>query len=99
MNFGGGPCNGDGDYYSVAARDVDVLSFDIYPVGSKTPQVKGKLEYVARGVARLMKLAIDGQTVWATIETTTLDPRGFSRGCDLSPSRGGQRSRQAKCTH
>jgi hypothetical protein len=71
---GRGPCSGDENYYSVAARDVDILSFDIYPVGSSTPQVKGKLEYVARGVTRLMNLAADGQRVWAAIETTALDP-------------------------
>ena len=39
------------------------------------PQVKGKLEYVARGVTRLMKLAAPGQRVWTMIETTALDPR------------------------
>ena len=50
------------------------MSFDIYPVASKTPQVKGKLEYVARGVTRLTNLAVDGQSVWAVIETTALDP-------------------------
>jgi hypothetical protein len=71
---GRGPCTGDENYYSVAARDVDILSFDIYPVGSRTPQVKGKLEYVARGVTRLMNLAVEGQRVWAFIETTALDP-------------------------
>ena len=71
---GRGPCNGDENYYSVAARDVDILSFDIYPVGSSTPQVKGKLEYVARGVTRLINLAVDDQKVWAVIETTALDP-------------------------
>jgi hypothetical protein len=70
---GRGPCNGDESYYSVAARDVDILSFDIYPVSSKTPQVKGKLEFVAHGVTRLMNLAVDDQTVWAVIETTALD--------------------------
>jgi hypothetical protein len=71
---GRGPCSGDESYYSVAARDVDVLSFDIYPIGSETPQVKGKLEYVGRGVTRLKNLAIDGQRVWAVIETTAIDP-------------------------
>lgn len=71
---GRGPCSGDENYYSVAARDADILSFDIYPVGSETPQVKGKLEYVARGVTRLTNLAVDAQKVWAVIETTALDP-------------------------
>jgi hypothetical protein len=72
--WGRGPCTGDESYYSVAARDVDILSFDIYPVGSETLQVKGKLEYVARGVIRLKNLAVDGQRVWAMIETIALDP-------------------------
>ena len=71
---GRGPCTGDENYYSIAARDADILSFDIYPVGSDTPQVKGKLEYVARGVSRLAKLAVNGQRAWAVIETTALDP-------------------------
>ena len=71
---GRGSCSGDENYYSVAARDADILSFDIYPVASNTPQVKGKLEYVARGVIRLTNLAVDGQRVWAVIETTALDP-------------------------
>ena len=71
---GRGPCTNDRSYYSIAARDVDILSFDIYPVGSKTPQVKGKLEYVARGVARLKSIATSDQKVWAVIETTALDP-------------------------
>jgi hypothetical protein len=71
---GRGPCTGDENYYSIAAHGVDILSFDIYPVGSETPQVKGKLEYVARGVSRLMNLAVAGQRVWTIIETTALDP-------------------------
>jgi hypothetical protein len=54
---GRGPCNGDENYYALAARDVDILSFDIYPVSSPIPQVRGKLEYVARGVTRLTNLA------------------------------------------
>jgi hypothetical protein len=69
-----GPCTNLSNYYSIATRDVDILSFDIYPVASRTPQVKGKLEYVARGVTRLKKLAVDGQKVWAILETTALDP-------------------------
>jgi hypothetical protein len=70
-----GPCTNLRNYYSIATRDVDILSFDIYPVASRTPQVKGKLEYVARGVTRLRNLAVDGQKVWAILETTALDPR------------------------
>ena len=71
---GRGPCNGDQGYYAKAAAGVDILSFDIYPVGSRTPQVKGKLEYVAYGVRELKKISVDDQKVWAAIETTALDP-------------------------
>lgn len=71
---GRGSCTDDREYYQIASRGTGILSFDIYPVGSRTPQVKGKLEYVARGVTDLVKLAEDGQRVWAILETTALDP-------------------------
>jgi hypothetical protein len=71
---GRGPCNGDMEYYDAAIEGADILSFDIYPVGSKTSQVKGKLEYVARGVSNLIQRATPRQTVWNAIETTALDP-------------------------
>ncbi len=71
---GRGLCNGDQGYYDSAIRGADILSYDIYPVGSETPQVKGKLEYVARGVTNLVKRAADGQSVWMALETTALDP-------------------------
>src|SRR5205814_273103 len=44
------------------------------PVASRTPQIKGKLEYVARGVTNLVKRAGDGQSVWMALETTAIDP-------------------------
>jgi hypothetical protein len=65
---GRGPCTGDTQYYSIAARDADILSFDIYPVASNIPQVKGKLEYIGRGVTNLMKVAVNGQNVWSVIQ-------------------------------
>jgi hypothetical protein len=71
---GRGPCTGDERYYDIAIRGADILSFDFYPVGSGTPQVKGKLEYVARGVTNLVKRAKGEQRVWAILETTALDP-------------------------
>jgi hypothetical protein len=71
---GRGPCNGDQGYYDIAIQGADILSYDIYPVGSATPQVKGRLEYVARGVINLVKRAADGQSVWMALETTALDP-------------------------
>jgi hypothetical protein len=71
---GRGTCTGDEKYYDVAVRSADIVSFDIYPVGSDTPRVKGRLEYVARGVANLVKRTLPGQSVWTAIETTALDP-------------------------
>jgi hypothetical protein len=71
---GRGPCNGDQSYYDLAIQGADILSYDIYPVGSQTSQVKGKLEYVARGVTNLVKRVSDGQDVWMALETTALDP-------------------------
>ena len=71
---GRGQCNGDQGYYDSAIQGADILSYDIYPIGSKTPQVKGRLEYVARGVTNLVKRAADGQRVWMALETTALDP-------------------------
>ena len=71
---GRGPCNGDQGYYDIAIQGADILAYDIYPVGSSTPQVKGRLEYVARGVTNLVKRATAGQSVWMAIETTALDP-------------------------
>lgn len=71
---GRGSCTGDEAYYDAAIVDLDILSFDIYPVGSDTPRVKGKLEYVARGVTNLVNRAKSGQSVWTAIETTALDP-------------------------
>lgn len=71
---GRGSCTGDQVYYGIAAEGAGILSFDIYPVSAKEPQVKDKLEYVARGVTRLYKLASNQQSVWAILETTSLNP-------------------------
>jgi hypothetical protein len=67
---GRGACTGDLGYYGEAMAQADIVSFDIYPVANDRPQVQGKLEYVARGVARLREREAPGQRVWADIETT-----------------------------
>jgi len=71
---GRGPCTGDNKYYSIAAHDAGILSFDIYPVASSIPQVKGKLEYIARGVRKLIDLAVKGQNIWAIVEAADVTP-------------------------
>lgn len=71
---GRGQCNGDQKYYDQAIQGADILSYDIYPVASRFPQVKGRLEYVAKGVSNLVKRAGDQQSVWMAIEASALDP-------------------------
>lgn len=72
---GRGSCTGDNAYYGIAGKDAGILSFDIYPVSGVTePQVKGKLEYVPRGVTKLANLASPQQRVWTVLETTSLSP-------------------------
>jgi hypothetical protein len=72
---GRGSCTGDMRYYDIAIAGAGIVSFDIYPVGSDTERVKGRLQYVARGVRRLVRRAAPGQKVWAVLETTALDPQ------------------------
>jgi hypothetical protein len=70
---GRGACTGDLKYYDVAVQGADIISFDIYPVGSDVAAVKGNLEYVAQGVVNLRKRATGNQVVWTALETTALD--------------------------
>ena len=70
--IGRGTCTGDLGYYTVAAQNNDILSFDIYPASTNTPNVKGRLEYVAHGVNVLQNAAKAGQQVWTVIETTRI---------------------------
>jgi hypothetical protein len=74
---GRGSCTGDNAYYGIAGKEAGILSFDIYPVSVVTePQVKGKLEYVARGVTKLANLASKRQSVWTVVETTAIEAQG-----------------------
>jgi hypothetical protein len=72
---GRGACTGDLDYYDAAIAGADILAFDIYPVASDTPHVRGRLEYVARGIANLKRRAAGGQAIWGVIETTAIEAR------------------------
>jgi hypothetical protein len=53
--------------YSEYIKGGDILSFDIYPVTHGSPEVQGKLEYIARGVGRLKNLVSHQQRVWNII--------------------------------
>ncbi len=56
--------------YPKYIEGCDIASFDIYPVTHSSPQVAGKLEYVAQGVERLVEWTADRQGVWNCIECT-----------------------------
>ena len=55
--------------YPKYIEGCDIVSFDIYPVVHDAKEVAGKLEYVGRGVERLVKWSA-GRSVWNCIECT-----------------------------
>jgi hypothetical protein len=59
--------------YPEYIRGCDIASFDIYPVTHTHPEVSGKLEYVAKGVARLAVWAGGKRPVWNCIECTRIN--------------------------
>ena len=56
--------------YPEYLRACDIASFDIYPVVHDSPEVAGKLEFVARGVERLGQWTGGVKPVWCCIECT-----------------------------
>jgi len=56
--------------YPEYVKGCDIASFDIYPVVHEKPEVSGKLEYVAKGVERLVQWAGGDKTVWNCVECT-----------------------------
>jgi hypothetical protein len=56
--------------YPQYVQGCDIASFDIYPVTHNRQEVSGKLEYVAKGVARLAAWAGSDRLVWNCIECT-----------------------------
>ncbi len=58
--------------YAEYAKGCDIVSFDIYPVSQGVNEVKGKLWYVPKGVARLRKWAGPRRIVWNVIECTRI---------------------------
>jgi hypothetical protein len=56
--------------YPEYVKGCDIASFDIYPVVHDKPEVAGKLEFVARGVERLVQWTRGEKTVWNCIECT-----------------------------
>ncbi len=58
--------------YPRYVEGADIVSFDIYPAVHDHPAVAGKLEFVARGVGRLVGWAGPTRTVWNCIECTRI---------------------------
>ena len=58
--------------YPEYVKGGDIVSFDIYPVVHDSPEVAGKLWYVARGVERLGQWCRDRQVVWNCLECTRI---------------------------
>ena len=56
--------------YPQYIKGCDIASFDIYPAVHDKPEVAGKLEFVARGVGRLVEWSRGEKTVWNCIECT-----------------------------
>ena len=59
--------------YPEYVKGCDIASFDIYPAAHSSPQVAGKLWYVARGVERLVKWTEGENIVWNCIECTRIN--------------------------
>jgi hypothetical protein len=57
-------------------KGCDIVGFDIYPASDGDRQVKGKLDFVALGVERLVKYAEGRKIVWNTIECTNIGGAG-----------------------
>lgn len=58
--------------YLEYVKGCDIASFDIYPVVHSAPEIAGKLEFVARGVERLVGWAGPARPVWNCIECTSI---------------------------
>ena len=73
--FGRGPRSNHPEDYAEYVKGCDIVSFDIYPVVHASPEVRGKLEFVARGVERLAGWTRGEKPVWSCIECTHIgDP-------------------------
>ena len=62
--------------YPEYLKGCDIASFDIYPAVHDSPEIAGKLEFVAQGVERLVGWTRGEKPVWNCIECTHIsNPR------------------------
>jgi hypothetical protein len=58
--------------YPEYLKGCDIASFDIYPVVHESPEIAGKLWFVAHGVERLGRWSAGQKIVWNCIECTRI---------------------------
>jgi len=56
--------------YEDYVKAADILSFDIYPITHPDGGIRGRLDYVARGVDRLIGWTDGAKPVWSVIEAS-----------------------------
>ncbi len=75
---GRGVRTGQIEDYPEYVRGADILSFDIYPVTSPQSHIRGRLEYVAKGVERLVRWSREAsrgsrpKIVWNVLESSRI---------------------------
>jgi hypothetical protein len=57
-------------------KGCDIASFDIYPVANMPLQLRGQLDFVGRGVERLIKWSDGRKPVWNALECTQIHGQG-----------------------
>jgi hypothetical protein len=70
--FGRGVRTNKPENYPQYVKAGDIIAFDIYPVVHDQKEIAGKLEYVGRGVDRLVNWTQGKKPVWACIECTRI---------------------------
>lgn len=70
---GRGERTGHAEDYPEYVKGCDLVSFDIYPVTHSHRDVQGRLEFVGRGVRRLLAASRGHKPVWACIEASRID--------------------------
>ncbi len=58
--------------YPEYVKGADIVSFDIYPVVHRHPDVAGRLWYVPYGITRLRKWTGDSKIVWNCVECSRI---------------------------
>ena len=67
---GRGERNNHPEDYAEYVKGCDIASFEFFPAANDDPRVRGKLDFVARGVERLVKWSEGRKIVWNIIECT-----------------------------